>query len=164
MVLLLSSDLVFAQSRVHGYFCRDGTYGQPHSRTVPDGNPYNNYSFPGNYNPNTGRMTGGDPERYLQRYYGSQSLQPYGRGTPQSQPRGTTCSRLRDGGSRFWLLQHLSLADVVGGASRYGFCVPFLAPFASPAIPRRPIPRLLCGLSAGEGDAVLRRHLVVIRS
>jgi hypothetical protein len=72
MVLLLSIDLALAQTRVDGYFRRDGTYVQPHYRTAPDGNPYNNYSFPGNYNPNTGRITGDDPNRYLQRYYGSQ--------------------------------------------------------------------------------------------
>ena len=28
--------------------------------------------FPGNYNLNTGRMSPGDPERYLERYYGGQ--------------------------------------------------------------------------------------------
>jgi hypothetical protein len=59
-----------AQTRVDGYYRRDGTYVQPYYRTMPDRNPYNNYSFPGNYNPNTGQITGGDPNRYLQRYHG----------------------------------------------------------------------------------------------
>ena len=54
---------------VRGYYRQDGTYVQPHYRTNPDGNPYNNYSFPGNYNPNTGRITPGNPNTYLQRYY-----------------------------------------------------------------------------------------------
>lgn len=27
---------------VHGYFRDNGTYVQPHFRTYPDGNPYNN--------------------------------------------------------------------------------------------------------------------------
>lgn len=54
---------------VRGYYRKDGTYVQPHYRTAPDGNPYNNYSFPGNYNPNTGRYTPGDPSTYLDRYY-----------------------------------------------------------------------------------------------
>ena len=66
MVLLLSVGLALAQVRVDGYTRRDGTYVQPHSRTAPDSSPYNNYGYPGNYNPNTGRITGGDPNRYLQ--------------------------------------------------------------------------------------------------
>lgn len=37
-----------AQVRVRGYFRKDGTYVQPHYRSAPDGNPYNNWSFPGN--------------------------------------------------------------------------------------------------------------------
>ncbi len=41
---------------------------QPHYRTVPDGNPYNNYGYPGNYNPNRGEITPGDLSRYLDRY------------------------------------------------------------------------------------------------
>ena len=54
---------------VRGYYRGDGTYVRPHYRTNPDGNPYNNYSFPGNYNPNTGRITPGNPDTYLERYY-----------------------------------------------------------------------------------------------
>lgn len=56
---------------VRGYYRSDGTYVPPHQRTNPDGNPYNNYGFPGNYNPNTGRTTPGDPGVYLERYYGT---------------------------------------------------------------------------------------------
>jgi len=60
----------FAQAGwVRGYYRSNGTYVQPHYRTNPDGNPYNNYSFPGNYNPNTGRITPGNPDTYLRRYY-----------------------------------------------------------------------------------------------
>ena len=55
--------------RVRGYYRKDGTYVKPHYRTAPDGNPYNNYSYPGNYNPNTGKITPGDPQKYLDRYY-----------------------------------------------------------------------------------------------
>ena len=54
---------------VRGYYRKDGTYVSPHYRTAPDGNPYNNYSFPGNFNPNTGRITPGNPQTYLNRYY-----------------------------------------------------------------------------------------------
>lgn len=54
---------------VRGHYRKDGTYVQPHYRTNPDSNPYNNYNFPGNHNPNTGRITGGDQNRYLDNYY-----------------------------------------------------------------------------------------------
>ncbi|MDE0040462.1 MAG: hypothetical protein OXT74_00350, partial [Candidatus Poribacteria bacterium] len=57
------------QVKVKGYYRKDGTYVRPHYRTAPDGNPYNNYSYPGNYNPNTGKITTGDPQKYLDRYY-----------------------------------------------------------------------------------------------
>ena len=59
--------------RVRGYYRKDGTYVRPHYRSAPDGNPYNNYSFPGNYNPNTGRITPGNPQTYLDRYYNKSS-------------------------------------------------------------------------------------------
>ena len=54
---------------VRGYTRRDGTYVAPHQRTSPDGNPYNNYNLPGNYNPNISRATPGNPDTYLDRYY-----------------------------------------------------------------------------------------------
>lgn len=53
---------------VQGYTRKDGTYVAPHQRTSPDRNPYNNYNFPGNYNPNTGRTTPGNADTYLDRY------------------------------------------------------------------------------------------------
>lgn len=65
---------------VGGYTRRDGTYVQPHYRTNPDGNPYNNYNFPGNYNPNTGTTTPGNPNTYLDRHYdrpNTRSYEPY---------------------------------------------------------------------------------------
>lgn len=55
---------------VTGYFRSDGTYVKPHLRTKPDGIPENNFNFPGNYNPNTGQITLGDRDKYLDRYYG----------------------------------------------------------------------------------------------
>jgi uncharacterized protein YxeA len=54
--------------RVNGYFKKDGTYVRSHSRTNPDRNPYNNYSYPGNYNPNTGKTSAGNPNTYVERY------------------------------------------------------------------------------------------------
>jgi hypothetical protein len=65
---------------VRGYYRSDGTYVRPHYRTNPDGNPYNNYSFPGNYNPNTGKITPGNPDIYLNRHYNrpnTRSYEPY---------------------------------------------------------------------------------------
>jgi hypothetical protein len=53
---------------VRGYVRKDGTYVAPHQRTSPDHNPYNNYNFPGNYNPNSGRTTPGNADTYLDRY------------------------------------------------------------------------------------------------
>jgi hypothetical protein len=40
-------------------------------RSAPDGNPYNNWSFPDNVNPYTGEIAKGDPETYLRNYYRS---------------------------------------------------------------------------------------------
>ena len=58
---------------VNGYFRKDGTYVQGHWRSDPDGNPYNNWSFPGNINPYTGKVATGNPETYLRNYYNSES-------------------------------------------------------------------------------------------
>jgi hypothetical protein len=41
---------------VRGHFRQDGTYVQPHRRTSPDSNPYNNYSTFPNANPSTGQQ------------------------------------------------------------------------------------------------------------
>lgn len=43
--------LLFADVFVRGHFRKNGTYIQPHHRTAPDGNVFNNYSTKGNYNP-----------------------------------------------------------------------------------------------------------------
>jgi len=75
-IMLLICSLFFelyAQVKVKGYYRKDGTYVSPHTRSRPDGNPYNNYSFPGNYNPNTGKISTGNPETYLRNYYNRNS-------------------------------------------------------------------------------------------
>jgi uncharacterized protein YxeA len=70
MVITSFLTVSFAEAgRVRGYYRQDGTYVQPHYRTNPDGNPYNNYSFPGNYNPNTGKITPGNSDTYLERHH-----------------------------------------------------------------------------------------------
>ena len=74
-------DTADAAVRVRGYFRKNGTYVQPHYRSNPDGNPYNNWSFPGNTNPYTGKTATGNPDTYLRNYYnrgsGSSSLNSY---------------------------------------------------------------------------------------
>ena len=57
-----------AQVYVRPYTRKDGTYVEGNYRSRPDGNPYNNYSFPGNTNPYTGKEATGDPNRYLEQY------------------------------------------------------------------------------------------------
>jgi hypothetical protein len=56
---------------VHGYSRNNGTYVQPHYRTAPDSNPYNNYSTKGNINPYTGQAGTKNP-------YGSNQNSNYG--------------------------------------------------------------------------------------
>jgi hypothetical protein len=56
----------FAQEYVHPYTRSDGTQVQGYYRSAPDGNPYNNYSYPGNTNPYTGKTATGNPDTYLQ--------------------------------------------------------------------------------------------------
>lgn len=58
---------------VSGYYRSNGTYVHGYERTAPDSNPYNNYSYPGNYNPNTGTITKGNPSTYLNEYYNKSS-------------------------------------------------------------------------------------------
>lgn len=63
----------FAQVKVKGYYRKDGTYVRPHYRSNPDGNPYNNWSYPGNTNPYTGKTATGNPDTYLKNYYNRSS-------------------------------------------------------------------------------------------
>jgi hypothetical protein len=68
LFIYLFSYSCFSQVRVRGYFRKNGTYVQPHYRSLPDGNPYNNYSYPGNINPYTGKVAPGSPSVYLKNY------------------------------------------------------------------------------------------------
>ncbi len=58
---------------VNGYYRKNGTYVQPHYRSAPDGNPYNNWSYPGNTNPYTGKTADGNSDTYLKNYYNNSS-------------------------------------------------------------------------------------------
>lgn len=71
VILILIAALItipaFAQTRVNGYYKKNGTYVQPHYRSNRDNNPYNNYSTKGNVNPYTGKHGSTQPNPY----YGS---------------------------------------------------------------------------------------------
>ena len=58
---------------VEGYYKDDGTYVEGHWRSDPDGNPYNNWSYPGNLNPYTGEVADGNPSTYLKNYNNTQN-------------------------------------------------------------------------------------------
>ena len=69
LLLMLSVFELLAQVHVRGYYRKNGTYVQSHYRSSPDGNPYNNWSYPGNTNPYTGKVATGNPETYLNNYH-----------------------------------------------------------------------------------------------
>ncbi len=69
-----------AQVYVNPYVRRDGTEVQGHYRSAPDGNPYNNYSYPGNTNPYTGRVAPGTSDSYLRGHDSNRALGTYGSG------------------------------------------------------------------------------------
>ncbi len=48
---------VKADVNVNGYYRSNGTFVQPHRRSSPNNSIYDNYSYPGNYNPNQGSYT-----------------------------------------------------------------------------------------------------------
>ena len=83
-ILFLTGGDLLAQKHVwvKGYYKSNGTYVQGHYRTAPDGNPKNNFSYPGNYNPYTGKTATGNPETYLRNYYNKSKSKsntaPYG--------------------------------------------------------------------------------------
>lgn len=71
------AEVAEAAVSVKGYYRKNGTYVAPHYRSNPDGNPYNNYSFPGNTNPFTGKTATGNPSTYLKNYGGSSYTPSY---------------------------------------------------------------------------------------
>lgn len=71
--LSFTASIVQADTYVNGYYRSNGTYVNGHYRSSPDGNPYNNYSFPGNTNPYTGKTAPGNADTYLNNYYGGSS-------------------------------------------------------------------------------------------
>jgi hypothetical protein len=80
-----------ADEYVHGYYRSNGTYVQPYSRSDPDGNPFNNYSYPGNLNPYTGQVAPGNADTYLRNYYERQGgSNGYGSGYDAGSDEGST--------------------------------------------------------------------------
>lgn len=63
VILLALPSLALAGQRVRGHWTdtnHDGikdTWVNPHERTSPNSLRIDNYGYPGNYNPNTGRVT-----------------------------------------------------------------------------------------------------------
>jgi hypothetical protein len=86
LISFLFQASVVSAVHVNGYYRSNGTYVNSYERTAPDGNPYNNYSYPGNYNPNTGRITGGSSATYLNNYYDTSSYS-----SSYSYPSTPTC-------------------------------------------------------------------------
>ena len=64
--LLLLLPILSEAADVRGHFRKDGSYVDPYQRSTRDIDLYNNYNFPGNYNPNKGQITPGDPNISLE--------------------------------------------------------------------------------------------------
>lgn len=85
MVAVMANIAIAKDVYVNGYTRKDGTYVQPHHRSAPDNNQYNNWSTQGNVNPYTGRagtvtpQPNYAPQPYQQQNgYGNQSPCMYG--------------------------------------------------------------------------------------
>lgn len=62
ILMVITPTLAIAgDTYVRGYYRKDGTYVQPHYRSKPDGNIWNNWSTKGNVNPYTGKRGTVDP-------------------------------------------------------------------------------------------------------
>ncbi|MBL5885546.1 hypothetical protein [Lelliottia aquatilis] len=89
LLTALFSFCVFSKGssvHVNGYFRSNGTYVQPHYRSAPDHNFYNNWSTKGNTNPYTGKI--GAKEHP----YNSQSYQHVEKTTPHLSTTNSTTS------------------------------------------------------------------------
>jgi hypothetical protein len=73
--LVLVSQTAAADTYVRGYMRNNGTYVEPHHRTNPNNNVFDNYSTQGNTNPYTGQQGTVDPYKPSNPGFGSS---PYG--------------------------------------------------------------------------------------
>jgi hypothetical protein len=73
LLLLFSATFAFAQGShwTNGYYRNDGTFVPGHYQTNPNGNPWDNWSTRGNYNPYTGKPGTVDPSGPGSNYYNS---------------------------------------------------------------------------------------------
>lgn len=62
MAIGLFSVSSLANVSVDGYYRKDGTYVQPHYRSDPNSNTYDNWSTKGNTNPYTGKEGTQNPD------------------------------------------------------------------------------------------------------
>jgi hypothetical protein len=69
LAIILAVPILTYAAQVRGYWSdRDGdgykeSYTNPYQRMNPNNTVQDNYSHPGNYNPNTGQITPGNPYR-----------------------------------------------------------------------------------------------------
>lgn len=56
------------QVLVDPYLRKDGVYVDGQYRSNTEGNPYNNWFYPGNVNPYTGKQATADPNRYSEQH------------------------------------------------------------------------------------------------
>lgn len=61
LLALVGSEAYAGSTYVRPYVRKNGTVVQGHVRTTPDHTKTNNYSYPGNYNPNSGTVTPSQP-------------------------------------------------------------------------------------------------------
>jgi hypothetical protein len=71
LLSVISLSVANADSYVNGYYRKNGTYVQPHWRSSPDSNAYNNWTTQGNVNPYTGQLGTRNP------YSGNTYQNPY---------------------------------------------------------------------------------------
>jgi hypothetical protein len=63
-LIALATPAMAGDTSVGAYVRRDGTYVQPHYRSVPDGDRSNNWSTRGNVNPYTGQPGNHSPDSF----------------------------------------------------------------------------------------------------
>ena len=100
----------YGSTYVSGYIKSNGTYVAGHYRTCPDRSVYNNYSYPGNYNPNTGRISSGSRSSYTKLYSSS-----------YSSPRSYSSNRSSYGSSYSSGYGSKSRSSLGGFFSRFGW-------------------------------------------
>jgi hypothetical protein len=88
-LFLIVALISFSQVEVKGYYRKDGTYVQPHYRSYPDDKIENNWSYPGNVNPFTGKVGGTSSSSSSNNNGGGSSYTP---STSTSSTKKTTTS------------------------------------------------------------------------